>query len=218
VSAVDGGAQALLAVRDLTVEFRTRSGGVRALHSVTLDVAAHEVLSVVGESGSGKSLTMLAIMGLLPPGARVVGGEVWLRGRNLLQASAEELRAIRGRDVAMIFQDPMMALNPVLRIGGQIAEMIRLHQPRLSRAACRARVVDLLDLVGVPDPAAHTRSYPHEFSGGMRQRAMIAMALANDPALLIADEPTTALDVTIGSVKTWGSLLALGGLIGLADA
>jgi oligopeptide/dipeptide ABC transporter ATP-binding protein len=187
----------LLSVSDLAVEFRTEDGVARALDGVSFDVHAGEVVAIVGESGSGKSVTALSVLGLLrQPPARVLGGEVLLRGRDVLAMSRRELRAVRGTEVAMIFQDPMTALNPVHRVGRQIAEMIRLHS-RVSARAANARAVELLDLVGVAQPATRARQYPHEFSGGMRQRAMIAMAIANNPALLIADEPTTALDVTI---------------------
>jgi oligopeptide/dipeptide ABC transporter ATP-binding protein len=165
---------------------------------VSFDVHPGEVFGIVGESGCGKSVTMLAVMGLLPAGRmRVAAGEIRLRGRDLLALAEKEMRALRGRRMAMIFQDPMTSLNPVLRVESQIAEAVRLHRPELGRAAARARVIELLALVDVPDPERRCRQYPHEFSGGMRQRAMIAMAMANEPDLLIADEPTTALDVTI---------------------
>jgi len=191
-------AEAILSVRDLTVEFLTPEGPKRAVDGVSFDVHEHEVFGVVGESGSGKSVTMLAIMGLLPQGqARITGGEVKFRGKSLLNLGVEGLRAIRGKHLSMIFQDPMTSLNPVIKIGNQIAEAIGLHQKGLSRAATRDRVVELLGSVGVPNPGRRFDQYPHEFSGGMRQRAMIAMAIANDPSILIADEPTTALDVTI---------------------
>ena len=183
----------VLEVANLQVAF----GPLSAVDGVSFSLAQGEVLAIVGESGSGKSLTALSIMGLLPPGARIAAGSVRLLGHELVGAPDHALRKIRGGTVAMIFQDPMMALNPVRRVGNQIAEIIALHQPALSRAARRGRVADLLALVGVPDPRTRATQYPHEFSGGMRQRAMIAMAIANDPALLIADEPTTALDVTI---------------------
>ncbi len=182
----------LLEVRDLVVDI----GGVRVLDGISFDVADGEVLGVVGESGSGKSVTALAIMGLLPPTARV-SGEVRFRGTDLLTTPERELRRLRGRDVAMVFQDPMTAMNPVHTVGGQIAEMLRLHGPRAPRATVRERVVGLLESVRVPDPAARASAYPHQFSGGMLQRSVIAMGMAHAPALLIADEPTTALDVTV---------------------
>ena len=158
---------------------------------------AHEVVGVVGEFGSGKSITMLAVMGLLPYSVRTAAGQVMLSGQDLTKLSFDQMRAIRGRRMAMIFQDPMTSLNPVLRIGGQIGEIIALHQPAMSAAKIRSRIVELLELVGIPDAARRADQFPHQFSGGMRQRAMIAMAIANDPELLIADEPTTALDATI---------------------
>jgi oligopeptide/dipeptide ABC transporter ATP-binding protein len=189
---------ALLSVRDLVVEFSSPDGPLRAVDGVSFDLYPDQVLGVVGESGSGKSVTMLAVMGLLPSGrARVAAGEVRFRGEDLLRLRPSRLRALRGADLAMIFQDPMTSLNPVRRVGVQLAEAIALHQPGLSRAEIRARVVELLAVVGVPVPERRYRQYPHEFSGGMRQRAMIAMAIANEPSVLIADEPTTALDVTI---------------------
>jgi len=187
----------ILSVRNLVVEAVGASAPVRIVDGVSFDVHAGEVFGIVGESGSGKSITMLAVMGLLSGRTRLAGGEVKLRGRSLTDMSREELRRIRGRHVSMIFQDPMTSLNPVLRIGNQIAEILEIHQPGLTRAAVRDRVIELLSLVGVPSPERRYRQYPHEFSGGMRQRAMIAMAIANNPDILIADEPTTALDVTI---------------------
>jgi oligopeptide/dipeptide ABC transporter ATP-binding protein len=188
----------ILSVRDLVVEFQTPGGLVRAVDGVSYDVHPGEILGIVGESGSGKSVSAMAILGLVaqPPG-RIVRGEAFFRGRDLLAMSDSELRQVRGGDVAMVFQDPMTSLNPVLKIGRQIAETIRVHQPELGGDAVRGRVIELLEAVGIPDPASRAQQYPYEFSGGMRQRAMIAMALANRPALLIADEPTTALDVTI---------------------
>ncbi len=187
----------LLSVRNLTVEAPAGAGWARLIDNVSFDVHAHEVLGIVGETGCGKSLTMLAVMGLLPRPVRFADGQVLLSGEDLTKFSFEQMRAVRGGRMAMIFQDPMTSLNPVLRIGGQIAESIALHRPALSAAQIRRRVVELLELVGIPDAARRARQFPHEFSGGMRQRAMIAMAIANDPELLIADEPTTALDVTI---------------------
>ncbi len=181
----------LLAVRDLTVDF----GGHQAVRGVDLELHRGETLGLVGESGSGKSVTALAVLGLLPATART-GGSVRLDGRELLGLPARQLAAVRGRRIAMVFQDPLSAFTPVYRIGDQLAEAVRVHQD-LGRAAARKRAADLLDLVGIPDPARALDAFPHEFSGGMRQRAMIAMAVANDPDVLLADEPTTALDVTI---------------------
>jgi oligopeptide/dipeptide ABC transporter ATP-binding protein len=185
----------LLSVSDLTVEFHTENGIVRAVDGVAFDVRPGETVAIVGESGSGKTVTALSLLGLLRrPPARIVSGEIALRGENLLTMPPRRLRAVRGKDIAMVFQDPMTALNPVHRIGRQIAETVLLHT-NVSKREANERAVELLGLVGVP--AIRARQYPHEFSGGMRQRAMIAMAIANDPALLVADEPTTALDVTI---------------------
>ena len=190
--------QPLLEIRDLRVEFNTDDGVVRAVDGVSFDVFPGEVLGVVGESGSGKSVTAMSILGLIrqPPG-KITGGTIGFRGKDLLRMKPKELRRVRGGDIAMVFQDPMTALNPVITVGQQITEALHLHNANLSAAGARERAVALLALVGVPDPPARFRQYPHEYSGGMRQRAMIAMAIANDPALLIADEPTTALDVTI---------------------
>ncbi len=187
----------LLEVNNLVVEFDSSSGPVRAVDGVTFMVFPDEVFCLVGESGSGKSVTMLAVMGLLPPNARITNGEILFRGQDLRRMPTRELNKIRGRDLAMIFQDPMTSLNPVRTIGSQIAEMIRLHRRDLTRAEVRGRVVELLRGVGVADASERARAYPHQWSGGMRQRAMIAMAMAHSPSLLVADEPTTALDVTI---------------------
>src|SRR6185503_12479692 len=188
---------AILSVRNLVVDVPSANGTTRLLDGVSFDVYPNEVLGIVGESGSGKSLTMLAVMGLLEAPVRLTSGEIRLRGRNIVDLPFNEMRAVRGRAMSMIFQDPMTSLNPVLRIGSQIAEAIRIHQPALSSRQVKDRVVESLELVGIPDAARRARQYPNEFSGGMRQRAMLAMAIANDPVLLIADEPTTALDVTI---------------------
>ncbi len=188
----------MFSVSDLTIDVATSAGMVPVVNGVSFAVHRGEVLGIVGESGSGKSISMLAAMGLLAaPAARVSGGTIRLAGRDLLTATPAEMAAIRGRDLAMIFQEPMTSLNPVLTIGRQIEETIRIHNPGIGRQGARARAGSLLGMVGVSDPPRRLRQYPHEFSGGMRQRVMIAVAIANDPALLIADEPTTALDVTI---------------------
>ncbi|WP_030660683.1 ABC transporter ATP-binding protein [Streptomyces cellulosae] len=186
----------LLDVRDLRVSFRTRQGSVTAVDGLSFSVAPGEILGVVGESGSGKSVSMLAVLRLLTNPNVTVSGEVRFQGRDLLALPDKEMRAVRGREIAMVFQDPMTALTPVYTVGWQIAEQIRAHD-RVSRREARARAVRLLSDVGIPDAASRVNAYPHEFSGGMRQRAVIAMALSCDPALLIADEPTTALDVTV---------------------
>jgi peptide/nickel transport system permease protein len=187
---------ALLAVESLTIEIATPNGVIRPVRDVSLRVAAGELVAVVGESGSGKSLTGLAIMGLLPPVARIVAGAAWLDGEDVLRLPEARLRRLRGNRVAMVFQDPLSGLNPVHRVGAQIVEAIRAHRAMPARAAM-ARALALLQSVGMPDPARRMLAFPHEMSGGMRQRAMLAMGIANDPRLLIADEPTTALDVTI---------------------
>jgi oligopeptide/dipeptide ABC transporter ATP-binding protein len=189
-------AEPLLAVDDLRVEFWTQRGTIYAVNGVSFQVAAGETLGIVGESGCGKSVTALALLGLLPRAGRIRSGRALFDGRDLLRLSDRELRDIRGKDVAMIFQDPMTSLNPVLTIGRQIVETLQTHF-RMQRREARARAAELLDRVGIPSPKARVDDYPHQFSGGMRQRAMIAMALACEPKLLIADEPTTALDVTI---------------------
>jgi peptide/nickel transport system permease protein len=186
----------ILEVRGLTVEIETPSGPIHPVRDVSLQVRAGETLAIVGESGSGKSLTGLAIMGLLPNVARVTAGAAWVGGQDVLRLEEAALRRLRGADMAMVFQDPLSSLNPVHRVGGQIVEAIRSHR-RVSAAAAHAQAVELLERVGIPDPARRAQAFPHELSGGMRQRAMIAMAIANHPRLLIADEPTTALDVTI---------------------
>jgi oligopeptide/dipeptide ABC transporter ATP-binding protein len=186
----------VLEIRDLNVTFRTEDGPVYAVRGLDLDLKAGEVLGIVGESGSGKSVTMLTVLGLLPKTATVTGSAEF-RGEELIGRKPKQLQRIRGAKIAMIFQDPLTALNPVHRIGKQITEAIRAHHPDMSEADALDRAVELLDNVGIPRPATRVRQYPHEFSGGMRQRAMIAMMIANDPDVLIADEPTTALDVTI---------------------
>ncbi|MEE1794439.1 ABC transporter ATP-binding protein [Streptomyces sp. BE308] len=185
----------VLSVRDLSVSFRSDTRTVHAVDGVSYDLAPGEVLAVVGESGCGKSVTSMATMGLLPPTARV-GGSIRLGGRELVGAPERELQRIRGKDIAMIFQEPMTSLNPVLTIGRQIGEVLRRHQG-LSKREAKARAVDLLELVGIPAPSRRVDEYPHQLSGGMRQRVMIAIAVACDPSVLIADEPTTALDVTV---------------------
>jgi oligopeptide/dipeptide ABC transporter ATP-binding protein len=186
----------LLEVSDLRVAFKTPQGELEAVRGVSLVVEGGRVAGIVGESGSGKSVAMLAAMGLLPPNA-IVSGSVKFHGNELLGRPSRELAKIRGARIAMIFQDPLTALNPVIKVGDQIAEAIRLHNSEISKKAASARAVELLDRVAIPQPSQRANQYPHEFSGGMRQRAMIAMAVANDPELLIADEPTTALDVTV---------------------
>ncbi|WP_432248033.1 ABC transporter ATP-binding protein [Streptomyces sanyensis] len=187
----------LLEVRDLHVEFHTREGVAQAVNGVNYTVSAGETLAVLGESGSGKSVTAQAIMGILdmPPG-RIPKGEVLFRGRDLLTMSPEERRRIRGSKIAMIFQDALSSLNPVLTVGYQLGEMFRVHQG-LSKKEAKVKAIELMDRVKIPAAAARVNDYPHQFSGGMRQRIMIAMALALEPDLIIADEPTTALDVTV---------------------
>ena len=185
----------LLAVEDLTVDFATPDGTVHAVRGVTFNVHAGETLGIVGESGSGKSVSMMAAMGLLPPKA-TVGGSVRYRGDELLTLKPKELRKYRGSKLAIVFQDPMTSLNPVQKVGDQIGEALRVYED-ISKKDAFMRAVDLLDLVGIPAARRRADQYPHEFSGGMRQRAMIAMAIINNPDILIADEPTTALDVTI---------------------
>ena len=187
--------EVLLQVRDLCVAFPTESGEVQAVRGVNIDVRKGELLGIVGESGSGKSVTTLAIMGLLPKTARVTGS-VLLQGQQLVGASQKAMRKVRGNRVSMIFQDPLSALNPVHRIGNQVAEMVLAHRD-MPKKELDEYVVHLLDQVGIPQPRDRARQFPHEFSGGMRQRVMIAMAIANEPEVLIADEPTTALDVTV---------------------
>ncbi|WP_086691443.1 ABC transporter ATP-binding protein [Streptomyces recifensis] len=187
----------LLEVRDLHVEFRTRDGVAKAVNGVSYGVGAGETLAVLGESGSGKSVTAQAVMGILdmPPG-RITGGQILFQGRDLLGLKEEERRRIRGAGMAMIFQDALSALNPVLSVGDQLGEMFTVHRG-MSRKDARKRAVKLMDRVRIPGAAQRVRDYPHQFSGGMRQRIMIAMAIALEPALVIADEPTTALDVTV---------------------
>ncbi len=189
--------QPVLSVRGLRTSFRTAQGRLPAVDGVDLDLHAGETLGIVGESGCGKTVTALSILRLIPePPGSIDAGEILFGGQDLLRSSPEELRQIRGRRIAMIFQEPMTSLNPVVRVGDQIEEVFTVHTD-LDRGARRKRVIELLELVGVPAPEARLRDYPHQLSGGLRQRVMIAMALACDPDVLIADEPTTALDVTI---------------------
>jgi ABC-type glutathione transport system ATPase component len=187
----------LLSVRDLRVAFATEAGRVQAVDGVSFDLAPGEVLAIVGESGSGKSVTAQTLLGLTRSPNASIEGSARFRGRELIDAGDERLREVRGAEIAMIFQDPMTSLNPVYRVGAQIIEAIRAHRPEVGKEEARRRATRLLDSVGIPEPERRVDSYPHEFSGGMRQRAMIAMALALEPDVLIADEPTTALDVTI---------------------
>jgi oligopeptide/dipeptide ABC transporter ATP-binding protein len=191
-----GSGEPLLAVRDLEVRFGTGRGIVHAVNGISFDIREREALGIVGESGCGKSVTSLALLGLLANNARVAGGTAQFDGRDLLRLSERELRHVRGREIAMIFQDPMTSLNPVLTIGRQLREAIQAHFD-MDRREAERRAGELLDRVGIPSAKVRLKDYPHQFSGGMRQRAMIAMALACEPKLLIADEPTTALDVTI---------------------
>ncbi|MCA0045246.1 ABC transporter ATP-binding protein [Celeribacter litoreus] len=191
------GAEPVLNVRDLNTVFKTRSGSVHAVNSVSFSLKPGELLGVVGESGSGKSVTMMSLIGLIPsPPAQVSGTGVEFGGMDLLKASDDELRRIRGARIGFVFQDPMTSLNPVFTVGYQIMEPLRKHM-KMNKADARRRAVELLELVGIPDAERRLKDFPHQFSGGMRQRVMIAIALACDPEVLIADEPTTALDVTI---------------------
>jgi peptide/nickel transport system ATP-binding protein len=185
----------VLQIRDLRVTFNTQMGELKAVRGVDVDVAPGEILGVVGESGSGKSVSFLAAMGLLPASATITGSVV-LDGKELIGSKRKAFRSVRGKSLAMVFQDPLSALNPVHRVGDQIVEMIQSHQDMNTHDA-EKRAVELLEIVGIPQPAERARQYPHEFSGGMRQRVVIAMAIANNPKVLIADEPTTALDVTV---------------------
>jgi peptide/nickel transport system ATP-binding protein/oligopeptide transport system ATP-binding protein len=190
-------AKPLLEIRNLTVDFQLETSVVHAARDVSLHVRAGETLAVVGESGSGKSATALSILGLNPvPPCVYAGGEILFDGRDLLRLSEKELGKIRGRDIAMVFQDPMTSLDPLQRVGAQVAEVLR-HHTEMSRAEAKEAALAALDEVGIPDPALRYRQYPHELSGGLRQRVMIAMALVARPRVLIADEPTTALDVTV---------------------
>ena len=190
-------AASVLDVRDLKTVFRTRGGEIHAVNDVSFHLKPGELLGVVGESGSGKSVTMMSLLRLLPsPPADICGGKALLNGQDLLAMSDDELRAVRGAKVGFVFQDPMTSLNPVFTLGNQIMEPLIKHL-KMSKSQAETRAVELLDLVGIPDARRRLYQYPHQFSGGMRQRVMIAIALACDPDVLIADEPTTALDVTI---------------------
>jgi peptide/nickel transport system ATP-binding protein len=189
-------ADTYLSVRDLRVQFHTEDGLVNASQGITFDLDRGQTLGIVGESGSGKSVMSLAIMGLLAHTSATVSGEIWLDGTQLVGAKPETIRKLRGEKMSMIFQDPLSSLHPFYTVGTQIIEAYRVHNKSSKRTA-RARAIEMLDLVGIPQPDRRVDDYPHQFSGGMRQRAMIAMALVNNPALLIADEPTTALDVTV---------------------
>lgn len=188
----------VLEVKDLVVEFKTDRGVIKAVNGVNFDVFKGKTVGIVGESGSGKSVSALAIMGLIPnPPGRVAGGDILFDGKSLVTMDKGEMRKIRGNKIAMIFQEPMTSLNPVFTIGNQIEEVVELHQPHLSKKERQAKAVDMLRLVGIPSPEKRVKEYPHQLSGGMRQRVMIAIALSCEPDVLIADEPTTALDVTI---------------------
>jgi oligopeptide/dipeptide ABC transporter ATP-binding protein len=197
VAVAESGEAPLLSVRDLSVEFQTPDGPVTVVSGVDLAIHEGEVLGLVGESGSGKSVTSSAIMRLIPtPPGRITSGSVRLSGRELTTLSFEQMRKLRGNDIAMVFQDPMSSLDPAFTVGFQLIEALRFHRS-MSKAAARSRALALLDMVGIPEPELRLDDYPHQMSGGMRQRVLIAIALINDPRLLIADEPTTALDVTV---------------------
>ncbi|WP_395542407.1 ABC transporter ATP-binding protein [Neotabrizicola sp. sgz301269] len=186
-----------LEVRNLTVEFPNRHGTLTALNDISLEIRPGEILGMVGESGAGKSMTGLAIQGLLERPGRIAGGEVLLSGRRIDNLSDRAMEQIRGREIGAIFQDPLTSLNPLFTVGGQLVETIRQHMPGMSKAAARERAIGLLKEVGIPAPSERIDHYPHQFSGGMRQRVVIALALSANPKLIIADEPTTALDVSI---------------------
>ena len=193
---VPPGAQSFLDVRDLKIHFKTDDGVVKAVDGMTFSLERGETLGIVGESGSGKSVTSLGILGLHPRGSAQISGEVWLDGEELIGASPERVRELRGRKMAMIFQDPLTSMHPYYTVGAQIVEAYRVHH-KVRKADAKKRAIEMLDRVGIPQPQRRVDDYPHQFSGGMRQRAMIAMSLVNNPQLLIADEPTTALDVTV---------------------
>ena len=193
---IDHMTEPVLSVRNLRVEFATRRHTLRAIDGVSFDIAKGEVLGVVGESGAGKSVTGLAVIGLIDPPGRIAGGEIWLADKRIDNLSAEDMRKVRGKRIGMIFQDPLTSLNPLYRIGDQIVETIKTHLS-LSDSAARKRTIDLLAEVGIPAPEKRIDGYPHEFSGGMRQRVVIALAICAEPELIIADEPTTALDVSV---------------------
>ncbi len=186
----------LLRVEDLRVEFPTEDGVVHAVDGITYEVHRGRTLGIVGESGSGKTVSSLTTLGLTRGQGARVSGRIMFEGRNLVELSEDELRSIRGNEIAMVFQDPLSSLHPFFKVGAQLIEAVLAHQS-VSKAKARERAIELLGLVGIPDPGRRVDEFPHEFSGGMRQRAMIAMALANEPKVLIADEPTTALDVTV---------------------
>jgi peptide/nickel transport system ATP-binding protein len=186
----------VLSVRDLKVEFPTRRGALTAIDGVSFDIAPGEILGVVGESGAGKSLTGTAVIGLIEPPGRIAGGEIFLRGQRIDNLPPEKMRKIRGKRIGMVFQDPLTSLNPLYRIGEQLIETIQTHT-NLSESAARKRALELLTEVGIPAPNTRIDNYPHQFSGGMRQRVVLALALAAEPELVIADEPTTALDVSV---------------------
>ena len=190
-------AEKILSVRNLQTTFYSKSGAYRAVNNISYDIYRGETLGIVGESGCGKSVTSFSLMRLIESPGQITGGEVILNGRNLLAMSEQEMENVRGGEMAMIFQEPMTALNPVLTIGRQIDEQVLRHNPKMTPAESRERAIEMLNLVGIPSPADRYDNYPHQLSGGMRQRAMIAMALSCNPLFLIADEPTTALDVTI---------------------
>ncbi len=187
----------LLEVKNMHVSIHTDSGVIQAVRGVSFDLKESETLAIVGESGSGKSITNRAVMGLLPVGGRIDEGEVILNGRDIAKFTEKEMNPIRGAEISMIFQDPLTSLNPTMKVGDQITEMLMLHKPEMTPEQRRNRALELLDMVGIPNPIERIDQYPHQFSGGMRQRVMISIALACEPQILIADEPTTALDVTI---------------------